>query len=100
MFNIIYTVCGSMKSAKKMSKSILKKKKAVCINIIKDIKSLYLENNKIKCSNEVALLIKTVSDPKIVINYIKKIHEYETPFITKLDSKDTNKKYLNWTKKN
>tara|TARA_B100000989_G_scaffold283496_1_gene249444 strand:- start:2066 stop:2371 length:306 start_codon:yes stop_codon:yes gene_type:complete len=99
MFNIIYTVCGSMKSAKKISKLLLKNRKAVCVNILKDIKSFYIDDNKIKSSNEVALLIKTISSPKSVINFVKDIHEYDVPFITKLDIRNTNKKYLNWAKK-
>ena len=100
MFNIIYTISGSMKSAKKISKTLLKKRKAICINIINDIRSFYLEDNKIKSTNEVALLIKTISDPKSVISFIKIIHDYDVPFITVLDSNNTNKEYLNWTKKN
>ena len=89
-----------MKSAKKISKTLLKKRKAVCINIINDIRSFYLEDNKIKSTNEVALLIKTISNPKSVISFIKIIHDYDVPFITILNSKDTNKKYLDWAKKN
>ncbi len=88
-----------MKSAKKMSKTLLKNKKAVCININTDIKSFYLEDNKIKSSSEVSLIIKTISDPKSVISFIKIIHDYDVPFITILNSKNTNKEYLDWTKK-
>ena len=88
-----------MKSAKKISKTLLKNKKAVCININTDIKSFYLENNKIKSSSEVSLIIKTISDPKSVISFIKIIHDYDVPFITILNSKNTNKEYLDWTKK-
>ena len=88
-----------MKSAKIISKSLLKKRKAICINIINDVKSFYIEDNKIKSSAEVSLLIKTVSDPKYVIKYIKTVHDYDIPFITILDNRNTNKKYLNWAKK-
>ena len=99
MFNIIYTICGSMKSAKKITKTLLKNKKAVCINITNDIRSFYLEDNKIKSSSEVSLLIKTISDPKSVISLIKLNHDYDVPFITILNSKNTNKEYLDWAKK-
>ena len=99
MLNIIYTVCGSMKSAKKITKKLLKNKKAVCINITNDIRSFYLEDNKIKSSSEVSLLIKTISDPKSVISFIKVNHDYDVPFITILNSKYTNKEYLDWAKK-
>ena len=88
-----------MKSAKKITKKLLKNKKAVCINITNDIKSFYLLDNKIKSSNEVSLLIKTISDPKSVISFIKIIHDYDVPFITILNSKNTNKEYLDWAKK-
>ena len=88
-----------MKSAKKITKKLLKNKKAVCINITNDIKSFYLLDNKIKSSNEVSLLIKTISDPKSVISFIKTIHDYDVPFITILNSKNTNKEYLDWAKK-
>ena len=88
-----------MKSAKKITKTLLKNKQAVCINITDDIRSFYLEDNKIKSSSEVSLLIKTISDPKSVISSIKVNHDYEVPFITILNSKNTNKEYLDWAKK-
>ena len=105
MFNLMknifiyYTLCKNKKSAKKLALLLLKKKKAVCINILNNVESFYCEKNKVKSENEVGVLIKSSIEQKEIFNFVEKNHSYEIPFISKLKTSKVNKKYIEWSSK-
>lgn len=96
--HLIYTVCGSKKDAKKLGKLLIIKKKAVCINIIDDVLSIYEENKNIIESKETVLVIKTLLKSKEIFKFINENHKYETPFVAHIKIKKTNSSYINWAK--
>ena len=96
--SIYYTVCGPKKNAKSLAMKLIKSKKAICVNLIKNVESFYMEKNKIKKSNELILIIKTMNSKKDIYKFIKKYHSYKIPFITKIENKDVNGDYLFWAK--
>jgi len=98
--NIFYTTCGKITDSKKLAKILLSENKAVCINILKNVESLYLEEGKIKSSVENILIIKTKLSRLQIENFLKDQHPYEIPFITQIVIKDVNNEYLNWAAKN
>ena len=62
---------ANIQDAKKIANFLLKDNDALCVNLIKNIDSFYLENNKIQNEKEVAILIKTCdtkSDRKKIKN--------------------------------
>ena len=95
---LIYTVCESKKDAKKLGKLLISKKKAVCVNIIDDMLSIYEKNKKIIESSECILIIKTLIKSSVIFKFIKENHKYETPFIAHIKIKKTNSKFINWAK--
>lgn len=95
---IYYTVCANFSDAKKLATSILKKKKAICINIFKEVTSLYLEKNKLKNSKEVAMMIKSFLSKKKIYSFINQNHPYKIPFIVEINTQNNNRKYTNWAK--
>ena len=96
---LIYTVCDSKKKARKLGKLLVSKKKAVCINILDNMLSIYQENENIIESQECILIIKTYLKSKDLFKFIDAKHKYETPFIAKIKIKKTNNKYLEWAEK-
>ena len=96
----IYTVCGSKKDAKKLGILLVSKKKAVCINILDNMLSIYKENENIIKSQECILLIKTFLKSKDLFKFINAEHKYKTPFIAKIKIEKTNNNYLRWARKN
>ena len=59
---IFYTTTSDFDNAKSISKKFLTDKKAVCINLIKNVNSFYLDGGSINVANEiieVILIIKT-----------------------------------------
>ena len=96
---LIYTVCGSKEDAKKLGILLVRKKKAVCINILDNMLRIYKENENIIESQECVLLIKTFLKSKDLFKLINAKHKYKTPFIAKIKIKKTNNSYLKWAEK-
>ena len=94
--SIFYTVCGSKKNAENLAKKLIKSNKAICVNLIKNVESFYMERKKVKKAEELILIIKTMNSKKDISEFIKKNHSYKIPFITKINTKGVNQDYLNW----
>ena len=48
-----YTTTSDLNNAERISKIFLNDKKAVCINLIKNVNSFYLDDNSINFANEI-----------------------------------------------
>ena len=95
-----YTTTSNLDNAKRISKIFLNDKKAVCINLIKNVNSFYLDDNSINFSNEIIMIIKTKLKKSEIERYIKKIHNYEIPLIVEIKLGSPNLDYANWFAKN
>jgi periplasmic divalent cation tolerance protein len=95
-FRIFYSTCANIKDGKMIAKFLLKNNMALCVNLIKNIDSFYLEKNKIQSETEVAILIKTCCTKNQIEKFIKKIHKYDVPLIVELKTGLPNKDYLDW----
>ena len=95
-----YTTTSDLDNAKRISKIFLNDKKAVCINLIKNVNSFYLDDNSINCANEIIMIIKTKLKKNEIERYINKIHNYEIPLIVEIKSGLPNLDYANWFTKN
>tara|TARA_B100001057_G_scaffold12143_1_gene11527 strand:+ start:61 stop:399 length:339 start_codon:yes stop_codon:yes gene_type:complete len=94
--HLLYTVCGTKKDALKLGKILISENKAVCINILDKMLSIYEENERIIKSKECILLIKTLLKSKEVIKFISQNHKYKIPFIADIKIKKINSEYLKW----
>ena len=97
---IYYTTTSDLNNAKKISKRFLMDKKAVCINLIKNVNSFYLESGSINVANEIIMIIKTKLNKSEVEKYINKIHNYEIPLVVEIKSGLPNLVYAEWFAKN
>ena len=97
-FITIYTTNPNLKTAKKISSVLLKKRLIACANFF-PITSMYWWGGKIQNDSEVVALLKTKSaNWDKVKKEIEKIHPYDIPCIERL-SVDSNKSYKDWIKK-
>jgi len=84
-----------------IAKKIIEEKLCACVNIIKDIKSIYWWKGNIEEDNEELLIIKTKKEAlNDLIKSIKSIHPYTVPEIIALQIIDGNVDYLNWIDEN
>jgi len=94
---IIKTTSDSHKAIKLIANTLLNKRYAACVNILPRIRSKYIWEGRIVESRESALLIKTVAKmEKKVYTIIKKLHNYDVPEITTIETSNVDTDYLNW----
>ena len=92
---LVKTTEYKKKVAKKIAKSILKKKLAACVSL-KDIYSIYEWKGKIEEDNEVEITIKSKPELKNdLIVFLQKVMSYDTPQII-YKKFNSEKKYLKW----
>ena len=96
---LVYSFFPKLNQAKKIAKLAIKDKLAACVNINKNINSLFIWKNKMFDEKEIELSFKT-SDKKVkqLISFLELKHPYECPPIIAIPVKKNNKKFLNWIK--
>ena len=99
---LVYVVCTNDLEAKKIAKTLLKKKLIACANILDKIHSLYFwpeGSNDIEEGKETLLLVKSLKDKFNQINTeIKNIHSYKIPAIFSINIDKVDLKYFEWLK--
>jgi len=98
-FYLFLVTVPNFEEGQKIARILVESKLAACVNIIKDIFSLYKWKGKIEEDNEYLLLIKTVEEKSdLLIRKINEIHSYETPECIGFKIEKGSEKYLNWIK--
>ncbi len=93
---LVYITNPDKKIALKVSRYLLEKRLAACINIFK-IQSLYWWKGKIENTGEYIVIAKTIDKNYSKIEKeIRKIHPYTVPCILKIKVDKVNKDYLEW----
>lgn len=79
----IHTTCKDLQEARKIGQALIKQKLAACVNIMKNINSIYWWDKKIVDETESYLTLKT-KDNKVndAIKLITKLHSYKLPSIS------------------
>ena len=94
---IVLITTGSEEEAHKIAESLVKGKKAACVNIVPGVDSLFRWEGKIDSARESLLLVKTTASlfPEIV-ELVKRTHSYEVPEIIALPIIAGSEDYLKW----
>jgi len=96
-FIVIYITAPTEEVGKNIAKKLIEEKVAACINMVKNIYSIYWWKGNIEEDNEVLLIIKTKKDLFDKIEEIvKSIHPYTIPEIITLPIVAGSFDYLNW----
>ena len=93
---LVYSTCRDEEEARKLSRLIISRKLASCVNIWR-IGSIYEWDGDLREEKEVALLIKTL-ETKVqdLEDLIAKNHTYSTPFVGVVDVRRINRAYKEW----
>jgi len=93
-------VTAPNKSVEIIVDKVLSLKLVACVNVIKNINSVYFWQNK-RCSDKESLLImKTKLNLfKTIVKEIKKVHPYTVPEIICIPILNGNKEYFDWINK-
>ena len=93
----MFNTCDSADIASSIAETLVSKKLAACVNMVKNIESVYQWQGKIEHTKEILLIIKTRQSLFSQLEQaIKELHNYELPEIiaVPVDTGETN--YLNW----
>lgn len=99
-FIVIFITAPSKNEAEKIGKALVEKKLAACVNIIKDIRSIFFWKGKLSDEKEVLLIAKSkTKNFEKIEKEVKKLHSYEVPEIIGLPILMGSKDYLDWVDK-
>ena len=95
---LVLITCPTLPEARKISRSLLQKNLAACVNIqIFPVESIYRWKGKIETAREHLLLIKTTTRRlKSLEREVLRLHSYETPEFLVLPISGGSKPYLRW----
>ena len=92
---IIITTVSSTDDGERLSKTLVQNGYSPCVNMIRNVKSIYMWRGNINEDEEVMLLIKT-EKPEEVKKFIMENHPYETPEIIDLEATIPESSYKEW----
>jgi periplasmic divalent cation tolerance protein len=83
--------------ASKIARALVEERLAGCVNIIKDIRSIYSWHGKIEDEKEVFMVVKT-QKPLFdsLMKRVKELHSYTVPEIIALPIIQGSEDYLKW----
>ena len=97
-FRLVLVTCPSLPEARKISRSLLQKHLASCVNIqISPVESIYRWKGKIEAAREHLLLIKTTARRlNSLEREVLRLHPYDTPEFLVLLISSGSQAYLRW----
>ncbi|MFX1337660.1 MAG: divalent-cation tolerance protein CutA [Promethearchaeota archaeon] len=96
---LFFVTVPSIEEGKKIARILVENKIAACVNLVKDIFSIYKWKGNIQEDNEHLLLIKTTDEKSdLIIQKIIETHSYENPECIGFKIEKGLEKYLNWIK--
>ncbi|RUM31340.1 MAG: divalent-cation tolerance protein CutA [Aquifex sp.] len=76
---------------------IIEKKLGACVNVVKEVRSIYWWKGNIEKDTEALLVVKTSAEKfNHLMREVRKIHPYTVPEIIALPIVAGNPEYLNW----
>ena len=95
---IVLVTCASLSEARNLSRAILEKHLAACVNIPSvSVESIYRWKGKVETAREYLLLVKTTRRRlKALEKEVLRLHSYDTPEFIALPVTAGSSAYLRW----
>jgi periplasmic divalent cation tolerance protein len=96
---VVFITTSSEDEAVKIARSLVESRLAACVNISKDIRSIYSWQGNIEDDQEVLMVVKTRSKLFDALSIkVREVHSYDVPEIIALPIVKGSSDYLNWIK--
>jgi periplasmic divalent cation tolerance protein len=97
---LVLVTTPNRKASEKLSRGLVGKKMAACVNILPGLRSRYWWKGKIQTAREELLLVKTDQKHlKGLIRWVRENHPYEVCEVVAFPIAGGNKAYLDWIQK-
>lgn len=94
-----FVTCPSEDVAKKLSRAMVEKDLAACVNIIPKVTSVYRWEGKVQEDSETLLMIKTRTEAvSQLIEFVKSNHPYDVPEVISVQLNEGNEAYMQWVR--
>lgn len=96
-YMVVFVTVPNEDEAVKIAKTLVEEKLAGCVNILKDVRSIYSWQGKIEDDSELLMVIKTKTTLfKELEKRVKELHSYTVPEIIGIEINEGFKGYLDW----
>jgi len=96
---VVFITASDEEEASKIARALVEERLAGCVNIIKDIRSIYSWQGKIEDEKEVFMVVKTQKSLfDSLMKRAKELHSYTVPEIIALPIIQGSEDYLKWLK--
>lgn len=96
-FYVVYITASNMDEASSVAKTIVERGIVKCVNIVKDVRSIYLWQGNVEDDGEVLMVCKLKRENFTLLQEtVKKLHSYDVPELIALPIVDGSKEYLDW----
>jgi periplasmic divalent cation tolerance protein len=97
MYIVVFTTCANKEEAQKISRALVEKRLAACVNILPQVESLFWWEGKVDSAQEFLLVIKSRAERfGKICALVKSLHSYEVPEIISLPVSEGHQPYLQW----
>lgn len=94
---VVFITAPDEKSAQNIARLLVEEKLAGCVNIIKNIRSIYFWQDKIEDESEVLMVVKTKREIfKALKDKVRTVHPYSVPEIIAIPIIEGSEDYLKW----
>lgn len=94
---IVYITAPSEDEGARIAKMLVEERLAACVNIIKEIRSIYRWEEKLEDDREVLLIVKTRKELfDNLSTRVSELHSYSVPEIIALPIVDGSQDYIKW----
>lgn len=94
---VVFITAPTEEEAGNIAGKIIEEKLAGCVNIIKNIRSIYMWKGKIEDDAEVLMVVKTRRELfERLKDRVREIHSYDVPEIIAVPVQEGSESYLKW----
>ncbi len=98
---VVLVTCATMDDATRIAKHVIEGRKAACVNILPQLRSIYRWEGEIHDEEELLLLMKTTREMfEALSTAVREVHPYSVPEIIALPITDGYDGYLRWVQEN
>jgi periplasmic divalent cation tolerance protein len=94
---VVFITASNEDEAARIAKALVEAKLAGCVNIIKNIRSIYSWQGKVEDETEVLMIVKTQKSIfDSLMKKVKELHSYTVPEIIAMPIVKGSEDYLKW----
>jgi periplasmic divalent cation tolerance protein len=94
---VVYATAPAEEEAERIARALVENKLAACVNIVKNMRSIYRWQGKVEDEAEVLMIVKTRKKHFASIrDMVKQLHSYSVPEIIALPVVAGSEDYLAW----